>query len=473
MPPKESDVVVIGGGPAGSACAVHLAQLGIQVTLLDRGPSERQHVGETLPASSLSLLATLGLELRDEDVRMRPPEHRVYWGSRQRADRRPPPGPEGASLLIWRGGFDRSLQALARSRGVVLRESCVVARVEKRSGHDGGYRLSCREGAHAHQLETRFLVDASGRSGVLARSFRRRETGYRTLALTGHWQTDETDPPTIVEAFPGGWVWSAPLKDGLRDVTVMIEPRPGNDRRGLYHDALSRTKEVGELVRSARPLEAVRGIDATPYRARRFAGDDFLLLGDAGSFLDPLSAHGVHKALDAALAGAAVLRTQLSRPSDSRLAVRFFQEREENIYRVTAERLTHLYRQETRYAEEPFWRKRAYRATEPTGSSAPGPPPLPPLTCEMRLAPREGVRLIETAVLVDDFVERQEALTLDEVGRPVRYYGSLSLPVLFRRAIEAPDVGSAARGAGAKFDEAFQAIDWLYRSGYLRSRESG
>jgi flavin-dependent dehydrogenase len=454
---KVLDVVVIGGGPAGASAALRLAQFGFEVALFDRGEPRRQHLAETLPSSIRVVLETLGLDLPDDVVVTRPPEHLVYWGEMRGS--RPWTGvPENeSSLLVWRGPFDRYLRERARSAARLLETTVRRADREK-----GVWRVETIDG---ESVRSRILVDASGRTGILARSLRTKEQRFRTLALTGHFRTAEDSPPTLIEAFESGFIWSAPLANGLRDVTVMVD-RSSDDREALYQRAIESTKQARRLVAAAEAHGEIRGIDATPYGAREYAGQDFFLVGDAASFVDPLSAHGVHKAMDGALAAAVSVRTILERPERSKDAVDFYQAREENIVRITTDRIRGLYRQETRFPGSDFWQKRAEGVDSVMRSAA----PRSPLDPGDVLRASASVRLVEAAVLEGDFIERREVLVADEQERPVRFLGGISLPDVYKEVVSAPSVEAAASRSPLGFDQAFAAIEWLYHSGYLERR---
>jgi flavin-dependent dehydrogenase len=281
------------------------------------------------------VLESLELTLPDEVFEPRPPEHFVYWGSMSGSgDAR---AQQETSFLVWRGPFDAFLRAAASERGVRVVEA-TVSRVRP---NEEGHTLDYGDG---ETLACRFVVDASGRAGVMAKAHRQQVEALRTLALTGHFETQEPSPPTIVETFADGWVWSAPLQNGLRDVTVMIDGDAVRDQDtdATYEAAIDRAPHLRSMLESAPRVEPIRGIDATPYSASRFCGHDFLLVGDAASFLDPLSAHGVHKAMDGALVATAVARTILERPSRALDAVRFYDERERDIFDITRARLARL-----------------------------------------------------------------------------------------------------------------------------------
>jgi flavin-dependent dehydrogenase len=465
---RRFDVVVLGAGPAGSSCALRLTQFGHAVALVgEAGPRDtiRQHVGESLPSSTRVLFSALGLELPRDAVVHRPPEHHVFWGSMRGAASSPRVPERESSLLVWRGVLDRFLKESATAAGVRLFAS--KARSVRRTG-DGATVLT----SGGDRLTSPLVVDATGRSGILARSFRRKETRFRTLALTTHFRTTEVSPPTLVEAFADGWIWSQPTRDGLRDVTAMIDLPDAVaklDRRALHRKALEAARNAARLVGASPAAGPVRGIDATPYDAERFAARDFFLVGDAASFLDPLSSHGVHKAMDDGLAAAVAIRTLLSRPHRADDAIDYYEARERDIYRVTTERLRALYAQETSFASRPFWKKRS----EPDRPGSPAPRAgLTVLEGDVELQPARDVRLRDAPVLENDFIERREVLEAPGGERPVRFFGPVCLPDLYRDVLATGRRVQAARRSEFGLDRALAAIDWLYRSGYLERRET-
>ena len=456
----DTEVLIAGAGPAGASAALRLSQLGHDVLLVDRGEARRQHVGESLPSSIRAVLSTLGLELPSELVVRRPPTHLVYWGEMQGGRSWAEVPEQESSLLVWRGPLDRFLRERAVSAGARL----ALDSVSQVSRSKGEVEVRTLAGA-VHR--SRFFIDATGRAGVLARSFRRKERGFRTLALTGHFRTGEHDPPTVIEAFEEGWVWTAPLANGLRDVTVMLDaPEKGSNRDALFTAALGRARNVSNLVSGAGLEGALRGIDATPYDSRRFCDESFLLAGDAASFLDPLSAHGVHKAMDGAILAAVAAHTILERSERAADAAQFYNRREEEIYRITSDRLRGLYRQETRFAARPFWRKRsAGAALEEARTST---RVLPDRGAALR-----GAALVSQAPVVEgDFIERREVLIASGRERPVRFLGPVCLPDLYKDVVATGNALEAAQRSPAGVERALAAVEWLCREGYLEPRDS-
>jgi flavin-dependent dehydrogenase len=457
----DAEVLIAGAGPAGASASLRLSQLGHDVLLVDRGESKRQHVGESLPSSIRAVLATLGLELPPELVVPRPPTHLVYWGEMQGGRSWAEVPERESSLLVWRGPVDRFL----RERAVAAGARLALDSVSHVSRSEDSVEVRTHAGA---VLRSRFFIDATGQAGVLARSFRRKERGFRTLALTGHFRTGEREPPTVIEAFEDGWVWTAPLANGLRDVTVMVDaPGKGSDRESLFTSALSRARNVSHLVSGTELEGALRGIDATPYDSRRFCDESFLLAGDAASFLDPLSAHGVHKAMDGAILAAVAAHTILERSERAADAAEFYNRREEEIYRITSDRLRRLYGQETRFASRPFWKKRsegkaAFEAARPSTNV------LPDIGAAL-----QGVALVSQAPVVEgDFIERREVLIAPGRERPVRFLGPVCLPDLYKEVVATGSALEAAKRSPAGVERALAAVEWLCREGYLEPRDS-
>ncbi len=345
-----------------------------------------------------------------------------------------------------------------------------ASRVNRSKASKEGIEVRTVSGAN---LRGRFFIDATGRAGLLARSFRRKEPGFRTFALTGHFATRESEPPTVIEAFEDGWIWTAPLANGLRDVTVMLDAPDGRaDRSALFSSALERAPHISSLVSGISLQGPLRGIDATPYDSRRFGDEGFLLVGDAASFLDPLSAHGVHKAMDGAILAAVATHTILERPARAPDAAEFYGRRESEIYRVTTDRLRALYRQESRYLARPFWSRRSETsalAVDAVDQSAPrSPRPVPD-----RSATLQGTSSVAHAPVVEgDFIERREVLIAPGQERPVRFLGPVCLPDLYKDVVATGSALEAARRSPAGIERALLAVDWLCREGYLEPRDS-
>ena len=315
------DAVIIGGGPAGATAARLLARWGYSVAIVTTAPGKGPSFAECLPPSTGKLFTFLGIQQAiDRAGYFRTTGNTAWWGqSRRRVEFYP----EGLGYQVLRSEFDTLLLDLARQAGATLL-------IGKAIGRFAGSRPQI---ALDSDLPASFLLDCSGRAGVLGRFLRVRQPGSRMAALCAAWQSHSgwklPDPThTLVESYDGGWAWSVPLSPTLRHVAVMVSPGKG----ALYPEELEKTRAFRRIFSHSKLVGAPWGRASYQYTSRQFAGPGFLLVGDAGSVIDPLSSFGVKKAMVSGWIAAVVVNTCLRRPAMQELALRFYEEREHKIY---------------------------------------------------------------------------------------------------------------------------------------------
>lgn len=446
----------MGAGPGGALCARQLARFGLRVVLVHRA-RRRQHLGESLGASAPRLLGSYGLELPASVFSPRPHDHFVRWGGREERISAQPDADAGAregQRLVWRDRLDAWALDEARRAGVVVVEGSAAA--------ESGGGIEVRQGGgRTVRVDALALVDASGRSGVLTRA-RRERPGHRTTAMTAHFPGGP-EPGTLVAAFADGWVWSAPLPDGQRDVTVLADAEDAAGRaESVFREAVSAVGLDGFVAGEA--TTPVRAADATPYvldwpgdASARAGGNGLRILlpvGDAMSALDPLTGLGVMKAMDSGLTGAVALRTALQQPECADLALRFHAEKERGLAVESAARIAGFYAEERRFADRPFWRRRS------------GPAPAPPAGVpapEAWLYPAPGARVATRGVLEGDWIVPAEVLVRPGRPRPAHRLGGTNLVELFRQA----GGGLTAAQLAGDRPEAGAAALWLVREGFF------
>jgi hypothetical protein len=160
-------------------------------------------------------------------------------------------------------------------------------------------------------------------------------------------------------------MWSVPIAEGVRHIAAMVDPQRSGLARGgsstdVYRAEIGKTRVFSKLVAEAALTDGPRGFDASPYRASAYAGERWLLVGDAGSFIDPLSSAGVKKALASGWLAAIAVHTAIANPSMRAPAFEFFSAREREIEQ-------HLSRESRRFLtgaatghHRPFWDERAH-----------------------------------------------------------------------------------------------------------------
>ncbi|HEY7288240.1 MAG TPA: FAD-dependent monooxygenase [Vicinamibacterales bacterium] len=368
--------VIIGGGPAGAVVGRLLATWGHSALVLEKdngATGSRRGFSESIPPSARKLLDRSGV-LADVDAAgfFRSTGNTVWWGSDERRVEQfagdPPHG-----LQVFRPDFDRVLRASAETAGATVRTGCTVRTVDVDAD---GARVVYERNSARYVARARFVIDCSGRAGVLAR--RHRIPGVRTYALIGSWHTDHSwnlpdDTHTVVEAFPDGWAWSVPHAAAQRHVGVMFDgSSPAGGRRALvdaYRATLARTTHLARHLESA-TLHGVSACDASTYSSSQYGGGAFLLAGDAGSFIDPLSSFGVKKALGSAWLASVVVNTCVRHAERQPAALDFFADWERDVSASYAERSRAFARTAAERHATPFWTRRATADVAPRPRTA-------------------------------------------------------------------------------------------------------
>jgi flavin-dependent dehydrogenase len=364
--PEAADIVVLGGGPAASAAARLLALWGHEVVMLPGGARRRMSAAESLPPSCRKPLGLLGmLEAVEEAGFLETRGNTSAWESEElrTLDFGAPGG-----FQVERERFDAVLRGTVSAAGATVASGARAEGVRLVEGGSGAL-VAWRTRAANGTIRARWVLDGSGRAGIVARQgFRVAHAGPATVSIVAVWSRDGAwelpdESHTLVEAYSDGWAWSVPIGGGRRYVAVMVDPRASGLDRGsgleqMYRRELARTRHFCAFLSGAEagpPSACV----ATPYSAVRYGGPGFLLAGDAGSFIDPLSSFGVKKALASGWLAAVVANTSLEAPAMTGAALSLFEERErlaESVYRSLAAR---YYAAGAERFGTPFWTSRA------------------------------------------------------------------------------------------------------------------
>lgn len=284
------DLIVIGGGPAGTSAAIHAVQGGARVLLLERGRFPRQKVcGEFVSAESLGLLKSL-LDPRSQHLLREAvsiPQVRVFLDGRTLRAKVDPP-----AASIARFDLDAALWSSAQQAGVDAQQAVTAHSI----AGTGPFRLVTSAG----EFEGRALVNASGRwsnLNTLASNGAGRE---KWLGLKAHFAEPSPEASVDLYFFEDGYCGVQPVS--LQD---------GDSRRGRVNacamvraDAATTLPEVfalhsalRERSRSWRPLSNPVSTFPLIFQQPQPAKDGILMAGDAAGFVDPFVGDGISLAL--------------------------------------------------------------------------------------------------------------------------------------------------------------------------------
>jgi 1H-pyrrole-2-carbonyl-[peptidyl-carrier protein] chlorinase len=329
------DVAVLGGGPAGSTSASYLAKAGLKVVLIESAVHPREHVGESLVPATTPVLLEIGAMPAVEAANF-PKKYGAAWTSAETrtidhqgftgllhdfraaeilfSERDQPGVDRDFTYHVDRGKFDLILLKNAEALGADVLQGVRVQRVD----FDGPHPVVHARAAGAEfQIGARMIVDASGRQTLLGRQLKVKVSdpvfnqyaihawfdGFDRKALAPN--QDQADY-IFIHFLPqtDTWCWQIPITDTVTSIGVVTQKKrfaaAKDDREKFFWDTVAARPDLLDALKNAEQVRPFKSEGDYSYGMTQICGDNFLMVGDAARFVDPIFSSGVSVALNSA-----------------------------------------------------------------------------------------------------------------------------------------------------------------------------
>ncbi|RBP52967.1 NAD(P)/FAD-dependent oxidoreductase [Arenicella xantha] len=339
---KTFDVIVVGGGPAGSTVSTYLSRAGFKVLVLERDVFPRFHIGETLLPYCYHLFEDLGvLKQMERDFSRKPgvtfssednSSHSNWCFAHLIRDE------SSLSFHVERSRFDDMLLKNSVKEGVVV---CQNTRVVSSSIDQETQKVWVKT-QDGDSYEARFLIDASGQDCFLGNTQKSKKPNRKLsprIAVSCQWGNANLDATLRkgglriihLEGEKKGWLWMIPVAEGKLSVGVVTESSYFLARKKqlaefgqewcaeFYRQEIFTTTLGKQILDEANTLNEIQTNGDYSYTNTDKYGEHYAAIGDASAFLDPMFASGVYLAMKSAELLAQALVKKLNHDDKSAL----------------------------------------------------------------------------------------------------------------------------------------------------------
>lgn len=359
------DVIIIGGGPAGTACAIYLRKSGVKkVLVLESGEYDKFRIGESIPPESRIHFQQMGIWNAFLKENHDPCYGSVsFWGNDKRGYNDTILSPYGSGWHLDRRRFNAFMAREALNAG-----AAVLTNVRYKSTTrlpEGSFKLNCSDKAgKTREFEARIVVDASGSRSVFATDQGCQKIRTAPLVCLGARFRSNDDSIAVsrlthLEAVEYGWWYVARLPDESILVTLYSDKTTIRhydlSQKDKWYTRLMTTVNTHKLMKNMLPIDSSpRGFYAPSFRLDKVIGGNWLAIGDAASAYDPITSQGIIKSLSNAHSASQLIAQKLENPDLNFKS--YQQEITQNFNAYLTMRKQH-YLQESRWPHASFWKK--------------------------------------------------------------------------------------------------------------------
>jgi FADH2 O2-dependent halogenase len=342
-----NDVVIIGGGPAGSVLGAYLSKAGVSNTILEKAVFPRAHVGESLVSSTVRIFDEIGFIETMENEGF-PRKYGAAWhptkGRGEFAIRFAEFPQEGVdqdyTYHVERSRFDTLLLEHAENLGSEVRQDVAVRKVLfNDDGYANGVRVSVD--GELSDVPAKMVIDCSGRNTILGTQLglKYKDPIFNQFAVHAWFEdVDRGDDPETADyihiyflSVERGWAWQIPISDTITSVGVVAERevfKQSRQRTEDYFDDLVATNPgLSKALANATRINDFKAEADYSYGMTEFVGDGWMLVGDSARFVDPIFSSGISIAAEAAKAASETIVTALDSGDLSRAALTPYEDR--------------------------------------------------------------------------------------------------------------------------------------------------
>ncbi|MDQ0594508.1 flavin-dependent dehydrogenase [Chryseobacterium ginsenosidimutans] len=361
----ETNVLIVGGGPAGASAALSLLKYSdLKVVIIEETNLESVKIGEQVNSSIFDLLNYMGIEKKSfsENNFIQGYSNTAAWGSERIMVRDSIFNTETESFQLNREEFDYMLLEKVSEKGGIIFPRTKCLKFEQIENDYWTVELK-HETKGNFSVKAKYLIDATGRSGSVCRKIGVESKRHDELTAIGRFfyfnESDMIKQDIIIESIEDGWWYCASLPDRKMTLTFFSDAHIIKEKRleksENWNELLSKTKHIKHKISQAssggKPWVKNAFSQVTDISLKK----NFLAVGDAAASFDPISSMGIGFAISSAChAAKAIIDADLGHEN----TFQHYQENINMIYCQYLETKTFFYQKEQRWSDSAFWQKR-------------------------------------------------------------------------------------------------------------------